>query len=116
MIPLYTHPTDGTWAAVIRAKKAYPDVPFVAIINPDSGPGTSQDQNYESGIKDLQAAGVVVLGYVTTGYATSSYSALIDLEPRSERTVAGIMSTASSSTRCRTSSATKATTRRSILM
>src|SRR5437660_3965788 len=80
MIPLYTYPTGGTWAPVIQAKNAYPNVPFVAVINPASGPGTSHDPNYAAGIKDLQAAGVVVLGYVATGYATSSYSAISGLE------------------------------------
>jgi hypothetical protein len=80
MIPLYAYPTNGTWTAVIQAKNAYPTVPFVAVINPNSGPGTSQDPNYVAGIKDLQAAGVVVLGYVPTGYATSAYSAISSLE------------------------------------
>jgi len=80
MIPLYTYPTDGTWAAVIQAKRAHPDVPFAAIINPASGPGTSRDPSYAEGIKELQNAGVVVLGYVPTGYATGSDSAIGNLK------------------------------------
>jgi hypothetical protein len=80
MIPLYTYPTDGTWAAVIRAKNAHPSLPFVAIMNPNSGPGASRDASYATGVKDLRAAGVVVLGYVTTGYATKSYSEISNLE------------------------------------
>jgi hypothetical protein len=79
-IPLYTYPTDGTWAAVIRAKVAYPNVPFVAVINPGSGPGASSDPNYATGIKNLQAAGVQVLGYVYTSYgARSTASAEADI-------------------------------------
>ncbi|MDE1852379.1 MAG: spherulation-specific family 4 protein [Thaumarchaeota archaeon] len=74
VIPLYTYPTDGSWAAVIQAKQAYPNVPFIAVINPSSGPGSSQDPNYVQGIKNLQAAGVKVLGYVATGYGSNSIS------------------------------------------
>jgi len=80
IIPLYAYPTDGAWAAVIQAKNAYPNVPFMAVIDPGSGPGTSPDPNYVAGVKNLQAAGVIVLGYVPTGYATGSYSAIGNLE------------------------------------
>ena len=74
IIPLYTYPTDGSWATVIQAKQANPSVPFIAVINPNTGPGSSQDSNYVQGIKNLQAAGVRVLGYVATGYASNSIS------------------------------------------
>jgi Spherulation-specific family 4 len=80
IIPLYTYPTDGSWSAVIQAKQSYPTVPIVAIINPDSGPGSSKDPNYATGITNLENAGVVVLGYVATGYGTSSYSSIKNIE------------------------------------
>jgi len=76
MIPLYTYP-GSTWTAVINAKAANPSVPVVAIINPNSGPGASFDANYANGIKQLQAAGVVVLGYDHTSYGARS---LADVE------------------------------------
>ena len=76
VIPLYTYPTDGTWASVIQAKQSYPNVPFAAVINPDSGPGASQDPNYVQGIKSLRAAGITVLGYVDTAYAVDSISSV----------------------------------------
>src|SRR5215510_14169449 len=69
MIPLYTYPTDGTWAAVIQARAAHPKVPILAVINPNSGPGTSKSSDYATGIGNLQTAGVTVIGYVPTGYA-----------------------------------------------
>jgi hypothetical protein len=75
MIPLYTYP-GSTWANVIAVEKANPGVPIVAIINPNSGPGASIDQNYISGILSLQSAGVVVIGYVPTGYASRSLSSV----------------------------------------
>lgn len=80
VIPLYTYPTDGTWTQVMQAKQAYPNVPFIAIINPNSGPGSSQDPNFVQGINNLRAAGITVLGYVATGYAVSSYSSISNLE------------------------------------
>jgi spherulation-specific family 4 protein len=80
IVPLYAYPTDGAWDAVVQAKSAYPNVPFVVVINPDSGSGTSPDPNYAAGVKNLQAAGVVVLGYVPTGYATKPSSAISNVE------------------------------------
>src|SRR2546426_7881615 len=77
-IPLYTYPcfttTQCTWTTVIQARQAYPSVPLLAVINPNSGPGRTKDPNYVQGIKNLQAAGVVVLGYVWTGYGRVSLS------------------------------------------
>ncbi len=40
MIPLYSYP-GSDWNNVIWAKQVNPNVPIVAIINPDGGPGTS---------------------------------------------------------------------------
>jgi len=77
-IPLYTYPcfttTQCTWTTVIQAKLAYPSVPLLAVINPNSGPGSSKDPNYVQGVKNLQSAGVVVLGYVWTNYGRESLS------------------------------------------
>jgi Spherulation-specific family 4 len=80
VIPLYTYPTDGSWAAVASTKTSYPSVPIIAVINPNSGPGSSKDQNYVTGITNLENAGVTVIGYVATGYGTSSYSSLSNIE------------------------------------
>jgi hypothetical protein len=51
-------------------------VPIVAIVNPASGPGGSQDSNYVSGINELRDAGVMVLGYVSTAYTSRSLTAV----------------------------------------
>ena len=65
LIPLYLYPSSlAVWKPVITAKQAYPSVPFVAIANPASGPGTASDPNYVTAIKSLQDAGVKVVGYV----------------------------------------------------
>ncbi len=47
-------------------------MPVIAIVNPNNGPGDSADSSYTSGIGELVAAGVKVIGYVYTSYATRS--------------------------------------------
>src|SRR6266571_1999513 len=76
VIPLYTYPTDGSWAATPQAKNAHPNVPIIAVINPSDGPGGSSDSNYVQGVKNFQAAGIIVIGYVATGYASQLISSL----------------------------------------
>jgi hypothetical protein len=72
VVPLYTYPTDSSWSSLIKIRQSYPTVPIIAIINPNSGAGGSKDSNYVSGVKQLQAAGIVVLGYVYTSYGSRS--------------------------------------------
>jgi hypothetical protein len=69
IVPLYSYPTDVPWSAIVTAKQAHPTVTVRAVINPNSGPGTSKDPTFQTGISALGAAGIVVLGYVATTYA-----------------------------------------------
>jgi hypothetical protein len=81
IVPLYTSPTDPSWAAIAAAAKQHPKVTVRAVINPNSGPGTAQDPTFASGIPTLGAAGITVLGYVATTYGkkpTASVHAEID--------------------------------------
>ena len=64
IVPLYSYP-GKMWDKLIQEKNAYPDVPIIAIINPDNGPGI-KDVNYVTGVQKLQMSGIVVLGYVYT--------------------------------------------------
>src|SRR5437867_506620 len=73
MVVLYSYP-GSYWTQVIQAKNAHPSVPFIAIINPNSGPGSSIDSTYVNSIQQLQSAGITVLGYVYTSYASRSLS------------------------------------------
>jgi hypothetical protein len=75
MVPLYTYPGE-TWETVIETKNDHSDVPIVVIVNPASGSGGSKDSNYVSGIGELKAAGVIVLGYVSTAYTARSLDAV----------------------------------------
>jgi hypothetical protein len=73
IVPLYEYPTDSAWPGLIQAKHAYPSVPVIAIADPtSSGPGSSSDPNFASGIADLQAAGITVIGYIGTNYGSES--------------------------------------------
>ncbi len=73
LVPLFIYPvTVSTWSSIASLPAAYPNVPVIAIINPDSGPGSSQDPNYVAGINSLKAAGVVTIGYVYTNYGAVS--------------------------------------------
>jgi hypothetical protein len=76
VIPLYTAPSDKSWAAVTAAKTAHPKVPVYAVINPANGPGPAADAGYAAGIGKLQLAGVTVVGYVPTGYGARSVAAI----------------------------------------
>ena len=66
IIPLYTAPTNPSWAAVAAAKAAHPAVPVLAVVNPANGPGAAPSADYTAGIARLTAAGVKVIGYVHT--------------------------------------------------
>jgi hypothetical protein len=79
VIPLYVYP-DSTWTTIATTAKANPNVPIIAVINPNSGPGLSYDPTYLASVQNLQSSGVTVLGYVATGYATSSYSSTSNME------------------------------------
>jgi Spherulation-specific family 4 len=68
LIPLYTTPSDPSWAAVAAAKTAHPGVPVLAVVNPSNGPGDVADPGYTRGIANLAAAGVKVIGYVHTSW------------------------------------------------
>ncbi len=69
IVPLYIYPSTA-WQTLISLKQAYPQLPMVAVINPNSGPGSYYDSNYASGITSLKNAGIQVLGYVWTCYGS----------------------------------------------
>jgi Spherulation-specific family 4 len=72
LLPLYIYPNwydkhNYIWKQVIAAAKK---VPIVAIINPNNGPNNAPpNTDYQQGIRDLQQAGVKVIGYVPSNYA-----------------------------------------------
>src|SRR5579862_8504331 len=52
VIPLYNYP-DSTWTTIAQTAKANPNVPIMAVINPNNGPGSSEDPTYLAGVQSL---------------------------------------------------------------
>ncbi len=73
IVPLYMYP-NSSWSALIQQKLANPSMPIIAIVNPDSGPGSFRDPNYASWINQLASSGIVVVGYISTHYGAVSIS------------------------------------------
>lgn len=75
LIPAYFDPgTDATdWN---RMAGAATQVPLIAVMNPNSGPGKSLDSNYLAAVTALNAAGGRTIGYVHTSYGYRSLGAV----------------------------------------
>jgi hypothetical protein len=71
LVPLYSHPCwydppNYVWPQVAWAGR---QVPVIAIINPNNGPGSGfPNSDYVRGLADLTSGAVVVVGYVYTSY------------------------------------------------
>src|SRR6266478_3074055 len=66
IVPAYFYP-GSLWSSMDWAARR---VPLVAILNPNSGPGATQDPLYVAAVNSLRAAGGKVIGYVSTSYTT----------------------------------------------
>jgi len=69
LVPAYFYPSGAGNAFWETLNNAATRVPLVAIMNPNSGPGSSADTNYRRVTTALRAAGGRVIGYVHTSYA-----------------------------------------------
>jgi hypothetical protein len=68
LVPAYFYPSGAgntLWEAL---NSAAPRVPLTAILNPNSGPGSSSDSNYRRATTALRNAGGRLIGYVHTSY------------------------------------------------
>src|SRR5829696_6590684 len=68
LVPAYFYPSGAGntfWEAL---NAAAPRVPLTAILNPNSGPGSSSDSNYRRVTTALRNAGGRAIGYVHTSY------------------------------------------------
>jgi hypothetical protein len=72
ILPLYSYPTDPEWATVESSVVQYPNIDFILIINPDSGPGpATPEQAFVTGVTKLKSYdNVKVIGYINTMKAT----------------------------------------------
>ncbi|CAG7939279.1 unnamed protein product [Penicillium olsonii] len=77
IVPLYSWPGTDAWTTVYESVAAHPSVPFYLIINPDTGPGTTEypEESYITGISKLNSyPNVRVLGYTYTNHGTRAKS------------------------------------------
>jgi hypothetical protein len=78
LVPGYFDPPGGFWSELNFAATR---VPLVAIMNPNNGPGRTQNPNFVAAVNSLHTAGGHVIGYVSTSYAardTNTVKADID--------------------------------------
>lgn len=77
IVPLYAWPGTDAWSSVYESVAAHPSVTFYLIINPDTGPGTTEypEEAYITGISKLNShSNVHVLGYTYTNHGTRAQS------------------------------------------
>jgi len=77
LVPSYIYPSGSgatQWNALATAAKS---TPTTVILNPNSGPGTTQDANYVAAVANVHAAGGKVIGYVSTSYTQRALSAVV---------------------------------------
>jgi len=72
VVPAYFYP-GGLWTSMNWAAGR---VPLVAIMNPNSGPDTTQNPDYVAAVNSLRASGGKVIGYVSTSYAARDTNAV----------------------------------------
>src|SRR5947208_3242245 len=72
MVPAYFYP-GSLWSSMNFAATR---VPLVAIMNPNSGPDTTQNPDYVAAVNSLRSAGGKVIGYVSTSYTSRSNNAV----------------------------------------
>ena len=72
-VPAYFYP-GGTPTYWTQLDQAAPGA--LAVVNPDSGPGSAPDLNYVGAVKSAEAAGITVVGYVYTNYGSRSSQAV----------------------------------------
>jgi hypothetical protein len=75
IVPAYFDPSaDATdWN---RMASAATQVPLIAVMNPNSGPGTGPDASYTAAINTLDGSGGSTLGYVYTSYGYRDLAAV----------------------------------------
>ncbi|EKM59215.1 uncharacterized protein PHACADRAFT_191536 [Phanerochaete carnosa HHB-10118-sp] len=83
LVPLYIFPGQSpqctAWASLLNVISANPSVPFIIIINPNSGPGAVGSQpdssSYQGCVPQLKSQpNVRTIGYVFTEYGSRSQS------------------------------------------
>jgi hypothetical protein len=78
-VALYRYPSSSgasSWQQVYDEKVKHPSVPLVAVFNPASGPGWSDDGTISNWVNKLKSVGIIMLGYTHDDYGSRSLSSL----------------------------------------
>lgn len=98
LIPLYNDPPlsgSKQWTNATNSHNAYSSVRMIAIVNyPPNGDDVLNDTsgNWTNGVKTLQSAGIIVLGYVHTNYGCQTGSCSPNTSPQTLSHVEAAMS------------------------
>lgn len=74
LVPAYFSPSGSSSNYWNSLNQAAAKVPVVAIMNPNNGPGSSSNKNYQRVVDALRGAGGKVIGYVYSSYAARALS------------------------------------------
>ncbi|KAJ5513320.1 Spherulation-specific family 4 [Penicillium fimorum] len=77
LVPLYTWPGTDAWNTIYDTVAAHPSIPFYLIINPSTGPGTTEypDEVFITAIAKLNSySNTKLLGYTYTKQGTRASS------------------------------------------
>jgi hypothetical protein len=72
IIPAYFYPSGKGLTYWNSMNAAAARIPLIAILNPNSGPGSTPDPDYVAVVNSLRAAGGRVIGYISTNYTSNS--------------------------------------------
>ncbi|KAJ5771737.1 hypothetical protein N7520_002266 [Penicillium odoratum] len=81
LFPVYIYPeTNTTWDPLYDAISTHPELDFVIIVNPSSGPGSSTpNTQYATAVRRLDTySNVQKVGYIPTHYANRNITAVLD--------------------------------------
>jgi Spherulation-specific family 4 len=76
LVPAYFYPSGAGLTGWNRLARDAGSIKIEAIMNPASGPGTTQDPNYVAVVNQLRTAGAGVFGYVSTQYGDRDMTAV----------------------------------------
>ena len=79
VVPLYMYPLPGAWDPLFANALAHPDILFLAIVNPNNGPGRGAlpDAMYRAALRELDAvSNIRPLGYVHCSYGRRGLDAV----------------------------------------
>ncbi len=75
-VPAYFYATSSHWTQLQNSGPSSGGPVGIAVMNPNSGPGSRQNLDYVNAVNNTRAAGVKVFGYVYTSYGARRLAAV----------------------------------------